>query len=74
MDTRLADARHQADLQHGLGLIRAEYTEIPGLSLTRPQIQRLCGIDDATCDAMLEALEATRFLVRTSNLTYVRAA
>jgi hypothetical protein len=53
-------------------LIHAEYRELPGLHLTRAQVQRLWSLDDATCDAVLAALEDERFLRRTSRDTYAR--
>lgn len=65
-------ATQQADIRDWLALIQAEYHEIPGLSLTKPQVQRLWGLDNVTCDALLEALEAAKFLRRTVNNTYVR--
>ena len=63
-DTTVADWIH---------LIRAEYLEIPGLQLTRQQVQRLWGLDDVTCDALLEALIDVRFLRRTRTGAYIRA-
>jgi len=39
-----------------LHLIRAEYLEMPCLQLTRQQVQRLWGLDELTCNALLEAL------------------
>ena len=56
-----------------LQLIRAEYYEIPGLHLTKPQVQRLWNLDTTTCDAVLEALEAAMFLRRTGTGAYVKA-
>jgi hypothetical protein len=53
-------------------LIQAEYTEMPGLQLTKRQVQRLWGLDEATCDASLRALENQQFLRRTSANVYVR--
>jgi len=53
-------------------LIQAEYCEMPGLHLTKPQVQRLWGLDDATCDVVLAALEDEKFLRRTSDDTYAR--
>jgi hypothetical protein len=53
-----------------LHLVQAEYLEMPGLHLTRPQIQRLWGLEDEACDALLEQLLATHFLRRTSRDTY----
>lgn len=54
-------------------LIRAEYHEMPGLHLTRRQIQRLWNLEAAMCDAVLEALEGARFLRRTHTGGYVKA-
>ena len=56
-----------------LELIRAEYTEIPDLNLTKAQIQRFWGLDPFTCDALVDALIADGFLKRTSSQLYVRA-
>jgi len=56
-----------------LVLIRSEYHEIPGLSLTRPQVQRLWNLDPQTCDAVLDVLKADRFLRQTPSGAYVRA-
>ena len=43
-------------------VVQAEYLEIPGLRLTKPQVQRLWGLDPSTCDALLDALVAAQFL------------
>ncbi len=56
-----------------LSLIQAEYREIPGLRLTKPQVRRLWNLDPSTCDALLAELEAARFLRRTPKDAYVRA-
>lgn len=53
-------------------LIRAEYTELPGLRLTKSQVQRLCGLDQLTCDVVLAVLENEKFLRRTPDDTYAR--
>jgi hypothetical protein len=60
------------DASDWLQLIRAEYLEIPGLSLTRPQAQRLWGLDPDTCDALLDSMVETRFLRRNSRGLFVR--
>jgi hypothetical protein len=52
-------------------LIRAEYREMPGLSLTKPQMQRLWGLDARTCETVVSALESEKFLKRSAN-AYVR--
>ena len=56
-----------------LQLIRAEYLEIPGLSLTMSQVQRLWGLDLVTSEAVLAALVDVNFLRRTGRDAYVRA-
>ncbi len=56
-----------------LQIIRGEYSEIPGLHLTKKQVQRLWGLDAVTCDALLETLVGGRFLRRTQNGAYARA-
>jgi hypothetical protein len=61
----------QSPVTDWLYLVQAEYLEMPGLHLTRPQIQRLWGLEDDTCDALLKQLLATRFLRRTSRDAYV---
>ena len=54
-------------------LIRAEYDEIPGLHLTKPQVRRLWNIGATTCESVLETLETAGFLRRTPTGAYVRA-
>ena len=56
-----------------LQLIRAEYLEIPGLRLTKSEVQRLWGLDEVTTAALLSALEDAKFLRRTHRDAYVRA-
>lgn len=57
-----------------LHLIQGEYLELPGLNLTKPQVQRLWGLDPDTCNALLDALVRTKFLERTEQGAYVLAA
>ncbi len=54
-------------------LIRAEYLEIPGLSLTRRQAERLWGLDARTCKNLLDEMVANKFLRLTPSDMYVRA-
>ena len=63
----------QRGIGYWLQLVQAEYREMPGLHLTKPQVRRLWGLDPVTCDALLDALETTRFLRRTSRNGYVLA-
>jgi hypothetical protein len=56
-----------------LPLIRAEYREIPGLCLSRWQVQRLWGLDADTCDTLLASLVDARFLRQTRGGAFIRA-
>jgi hypothetical protein len=56
-----------------LQIIRAEYLEIPGLCLTKTQVQRLWNLDPMTSEAVLVALVDMKFLRRNSQDAYVRA-
>jgi len=54
--------------------VRAEFLEMPGLKLTVPQAQRLWGVDRPTCEAVIDALTAARFLARTRDGAFVLRA
>ena len=54
--------------------VRAEYLEMPGLSLTFEQAQRLWNIERRTCDALLTSLIDAGFLHRTKRGLFVRRA
>jgi hypothetical protein len=53
--------------------IQGEYLEMPGMSLTAKQAQRLWGLDQRACEEILRALVARRFLRMTQAGTFVRA-
>lgn len=55
-----------------LQIIRSEYLEMPGLQLTNKQARRLWGLDETTCDAILDALVASKFLRKTPRQAYAR--
>ena len=59
-------------IEDWIQLIRAEYLEIPGLQLTKSQVQRLWGLDGGMCEALLTALVDRGFLRRTRHESYVR--
>jgi len=63
----------EIDTEAWLEMMRAEYLEIPGLSLTKSQAQRLWGLDGPTCDALLDLMVQTHFLRRTENALYILA-
>jgi hypothetical protein len=52
--------------------IRAEYLEMPGMTLRVEQVQRLCGIEQTMCTLVLDTLVKARFLCLKSDGTYVR--
>ena len=56
-----------------INLIRAEYVEMPGLSLTEPQVERLWNLTSDIAETLLEELERMHFLRLTKKGTYVRA-
>jgi hypothetical protein len=55
-----------------LSRIRGEYLDMPGLSLTRAQAQRLWGLDAQTCASLLESLTGDKFLCLRHDGTYGR--
>jgi hypothetical protein len=52
--------------------IRSEYLEMPGLSLSADQVQRLCGVNRELCGCVLDALVESGFLSRRSDGAYGR--
>jgi hypothetical protein len=52
--------------------VEAEYREMPGLSLTLSQAERLWGLDRATCAFVLTTLIDRRVLRQAPNGTYLR--
>jgi predicted transcriptional regulator of viral defense system len=65
-------ARQSATLRDLTRRVQAEYTEMPGLSVTLSQAQRLLGIDRETCAVVIRTLVDRRFLRRTAQGRYVR--
>ena len=63
----------QSTIHDWLHLIRAEYLEMPGLNLTKPQVRRLWRLDPHMCDTLLDALVAAEFLEKTHREAYVLA-
>jgi hypothetical protein len=53
------------NLNDWLQIVHAEYLEMPGLQLTKPQIRRLWGLEDPICDALVEELVHAHVLRRT---------
>jgi hypothetical protein len=62
-----------ADSEGLIARIEAEYREMPGLSLTHTQAQRLWQLDEASCRTVLAQLVASGFLQLTAKGLYTRA-
>lgn len=67
----LAPVEQPTRVLSGLDMIKAEYREMPGLNLTRAQMQRMWGFDAFICDALIDALISARFLRQTANGAFV---
>ena len=52
--------------------MRAEFLEMPGLRLTLDQARRLCGVERALCQMVLDALVNEKFLCVKSDGSYMR--
>jgi hypothetical protein len=52
--------------------VRAEYLEMPGLSVTLPQAQRLWGADEPACQEVFSLLVSRGVLRKTSKGRFVR--
>ena len=63
-----------AEVPGWLTRIEAEYREMPGLQLSERQMQRLWGLDGATCALLIAALVATGVLCETPRHTYALVA
>ena len=55
-----------------MGRIEAEFAEMPGLSVTLPQAQRLWGIDYPTCIAVFRVLTDRGVVRPTPRGQYIR--
>ena len=70
-DWRARMALNHPGVVRWLELIQAEYREMPGLSLKKPQMQRLWGLDANVCDVLVDALVSARVLRRTMDGRYM---
>lgn len=61
-----------ASLDGILKRVRGEYLEMPGLSLTAAQAQRLWGLERTACEGLLTRLVDSKFLHVTRDGTFVR--
>ena len=54
--------------------IYGEFIEMPGMRLTLSQAQRLWGLDERTCQALLDYRVGTKFLCRSAHGNYGRSS
>ena len=66
-------ARGDDGISKWLLVVQAEFNEMPGMHLTKPQMGRLFGLNPETCDAVVDALERVEFLRCTADNAIVRA-
>lgn len=71
---RTTEPRTTPALHELLLRIEGEYREMPGLSLTLSQAQRLWGLDRSTCEFVLAKLIERRVLRRAMDGAYVLRA
>ena len=59
-------------LEQWIQIVRGEYEESPGLSLTHAQAKRLWNLDVDVCDAILHRLTTSGFLRQNARQMFVR--
>jgi hypothetical protein len=59
-------------LRDVLNRVAGEYHEMPGMCVTRPQAQRLWGLDSTTCELVLTTLVERGVVRRTPRGMYVK--
>ena len=62
-----------APLRDLLNRVVGEYNEMPGMCVTRPQAERLWGLDSTTCELLLMTLVERGVLRRTPRGAYVKS-
>jgi hypothetical protein len=67
-----ADIRTDSGVDALLQQVRAEYLEMPGLSVTLPQAQRLWGADRPACQEVFSRLMSRGVLRETASGRFVR--
>jgi hypothetical protein len=72
VETRVYDC--DPDLAMAVARAKADFVEMPGLTLTLAQAARLWACDVVLCSEVLTTLVAAGFLVRTRGAAFMRAA
>ncbi len=65
-------ASSRSHLHDWLQLIRAEFSEVPDLQLSQPEVEEMWGLDAMIAEALLAALVSAGFLKRTREGLYRR--
>ena len=60
-------------IEDALQLLRSEYSDLPGLSLTVADVARRLDLDRPTTGVILRAIEDSRFLERAPNGRFTRS-
>lgn len=60
------------NVEHAAARVRAEFEEMPGMTLTLPQAERLFGLDQDLLRAIVEGLVGASYLRRTRNGAFTR--
>ena len=61
-----------SDIRQALMRIRVEYTEMPEMKLTMPQLRRLMNLPGEACEVALASLVESGFLVRSRDGSFLR--
>jgi hypothetical protein len=61
------------EVRKAIDMVRTEYLEMPGLTLTEAQARRLWTLDKETCHRLLRQLVAEGFLKETRTGLFVRS-
>lgn len=70
----MPDRAHEEVSDVLLQRVYGEFLEMPGMRLTPSQAQRLWGVDERTCQVLLEYLVDTKFLSRSALGNYGRTS
>ena len=71
--TVAADTTADDEFSRALMRTKAEFLEMPGLTLTTEQATRLFALDQALCRSVLATLVESRFLVQTKSAAFARS-
>jgi hypothetical protein len=71
--TITADIPHEDEFTRAMTRTKAEFLEMPGLTLTTEQAMRLFALDLALCRSVLTTLVESRFLIQTKSTAFARS-